>query len=52
MMMRFGLASSGVKNVPKLSAIQKVDGESTKMSGLECSGELLEMKVQLDACVV
>ncbi len=44
-MVSFGLASSGVENVLKLSAVQKVYREPTEMSSLERPGKPLKMKV-------
>jgi hypothetical protein len=50
--MSFGLASSGVKYVPKLSAVQEVHREPTEMSSLERPGKLLKVEVQLNVCIV
>ncbi len=44
-MVGFGLASSGVKSMPELGAIQKVDRKPTEVSSLECLGKLLKMKM-------
>ncbi len=51
-MVSFGLASSGVKNMPELSAIQKVNRKPTEVSSLECLGKLFKMKMFLNARVV
>ncbi len=44
-MVSFGLASSGVENMPELGAIQKVGRKLMEVSSLEHPGKLLKMKM-------